>query len=435
MGGFVRVFSSRSGGSGFGNISNQIMFSTPAILYSYDNDSYKYMPNKKGFSFTETKDHDDNDNEGVALCVIGLDPVKDYNLTFTLRASKATSTTYKGSKSNAVGFTQGFDNVKTYDDKRIFAITDNRYNSIYKSMRFDNGSIGGGELGSEIINYIPITSVSTTPAEYSLTIKKGCNGMAFLCFELAYPNTNDNKGPLTYYFENFNIVDNGNPISEGSPLSLYCYSVESAHINGYTQISNLNLTDPYQVIKVNVKGKCTNGTVTIQMKYGATQASTVIDLGTISGEEDFDVTYTLGVNSLMSNNLTIVGIYNPGIYPSGSYTPVSSIYSDDEIEITCTATGSDSVLFQNSYKNPSGNMMASNIESEAVARQIATDVGIIFYDYGSRLATYTTYENEQIVHQRAQLLGYNVVSNGTRSFSPVEPSRPISPDISDNITG
>lgn len=427
MGGFVRVFSSRSGGSGFGNVSNQIMFSTPAILYSYDDDSYKYMPNKKGFSFTETADHNYEDNEGVALCVIGLDPVKDYNLTFTLRASKATSTTYEGSKSNAVGFTQSFDNAKVLGDNRLFAITDSRYNSIYKSIRFDNGNIGGGELGPEIINYIPITSVSTTPAEYSLTIKKGCNGMAFLCFELAFPNV----GPITYYFENFNIVDNESPISEGSPMSLYCYSVESAHINGYTQISNLNLTDPYQVIKVNVKGKCTNGTATIQMKYGATQASTVIDLGTISGEEDFDVTYTLGVTSLMSNNLTIVGTYNPGIYPSGSYTPVSSIYSDDEIEITCTATGSDSVLFQNSYKNPSGNMMADNIESEAVARQIATEVGIIFYDYGSRIATYTTYENEQIVYQRAKLLGYNVVSNSSRGTFPGDSPRSILPVMND----
>ena len=121
MGGFVRVFSSRNGSSGSGSVNNQIIFSSPVIFYSYDNDSYQVLPNKNGFAFVETTSHNHEDNEGVALFVAGLDPVKDYIVNFTLRASSAANTTYQG-QSNAVGFTQSFDNVKNLGANRIFAI-------------------------------------------------------------------------------------------------------------------------------------------------------------------------------------------------------------------------------------------------------------------------------------------------------------------------
>ena len=414
MGGFVRVFSSRSGSSG-ANVSNQIMFSSPAILYSYDDYSYSVMPNKRGFSFTETKPHADSDHEGVALTIAGLDPVKEYTVSFTLRASRAEDCTYSGGKSNAVGFTQSLDNIKDWD-KKLFGITESSNNIIYKSMRFDNGTLTNEDVGSELVNYIPITSVSTTPVDYSILIKRGNNGTAFLCFQLAYPNTNGNKGPMVYYFENFSITNTEAPVSDGESMSLYCYSEDSAHINGYTSISNLNIeagegNPHYQVIKVNARGKCANGKATIQMKYGgSSQTTTTITLGQISEEEYFDVTYTLGITISSALNLTVVGTYNPGIYASGSYTPTSGIYSDDLIDISCTASGSDSVLFDNTYKNPSGNMIGYNIASEETARQIATDVGIILKDYvsSSSSATYTTYENTAIVEQRARSMDYNI---------------------------
>ena len=421
MGGFVRVFSSRNGSSGSGNVNNQIIFSNPVIFYSYDNDSYQVLPNKNGFAFVETTSHNNEDNEGVALFVAGLDPVKDYIVNFTLRASSAANTTYQG-QSNAVGFTQSFDNVKNLGVNRIFAITHNTYNDIYKSMRFDNGVIGGSSSSPEITNYIPITSVSTTPAEYSLTIKRGCNGSALLCFELAFPN----QAPMTYYFENFSITDAESPISEGEPLSLYCFSEEAAHINGSTAITNLvidNVNNPYQVVKVNASGKCSNGKVTISMKYGSTQLPTTVVLGEISGEEDFNISYNLGISSFLNNNLNIIATYNPGIYNSESgtpYTPVAGIYSDDEVEISCIATGSDSVLLENSYSNPSRNLMAS-VESETMAQKIATDVGIILNLYSAGVAEYTTYEDVYIVKDRATSLGYNLVLSGSATINPITP--------------
>lgn len=440
MGGFVRVFSSRNG-SGNININNQIIFSSPVILYSYENNSYKAMPNKRGFSFTFTEDHHpasaDGDHEGVALAVAGLDPVKEYTVNFTLRANRAADCTYSGGKSNGVGFTQSFDNVKNRDTK-IFGITDNADNDIYKCMRFDNVILKAGTMGGvDFTNYIPITSVSTTPAEYSLTIKRGCNGMALLCFELSYPNTATSQNPMIYYFENFSIIDTEMAISGSEPLSMYCYSENNAHINGYMNISNLNIAEDgeegpkYQVIKVNASGKCANGTTTIYMRYGSTQSPTYVTLGVITGEEDFNVTYTLGISSLYAINLGIVATYNPGIYDnSGTYIPVAGVYSDDLIDITCTATGSDSVLFQNTYKNPSGNLAGSAV-SEEVARQIATDVGIILNDYGQGIATYTTFEDVATVILRAGSMNYTLYRNGSTGSV----SNPTYPVITDNVIG
>lgn len=412
--GFVRLGTGGRGGSGEDSYNPKILFDLPVCQYSYLSGDYMPEYDKNGFCVYYSGSRNNSDNEGLALLMTGLNPLKSYRVDFTLKADKSTSTASSGN-SNAVGFCQGFINFKSSTDNRVFCMTDSSHkygHFSYIRMLFSNNAFGG-IIGEEMTNYIPITSVSTTPASYSLTVKKGCNNAAFLCFDLSYPNSGD----IFYYFENFVI----SPIEEAStvisePLRLSYISAQDRNVRGTSTFSNLPITNVYEVLKVNVKGKCNDGSFELvtdefgnndhlnpNLSSSGTSYAVLTTSHTIAEFDHigvFEKTYILGVkgSQRLKENFEIKAYY----YPDSN-----SVYTDDAIEVTYEITGSATVNVENTYSTK-GDELYCSCSSLAEAETIATNVDIELKEFvqnESRAYFYTAEEMGAVI-VRARSMGY-----------------------------
>lgn len=430
MGGFVRISGGNGGGGGQPIVTGyqpQILFDRPIAQYMYT-DCYYYPKSRADYRAAASKSTWDgfhvemgennrlnDDHEGIILPIIGLDPIKSYNISFTLCASENVSTTKNG-RTDAVGFSQGLINFKRVTGKRTLNITDTSESGYtnYKKIMFINTTV------EDLTNYVPISNVTTSPVEYNLVIKKGCNNMAFLCFSLPYPNnkTESQGYPITYFFNNFVITALDEPTSVSTqPLRLNYMSSTNRAVRGITTITNLPTTNKYEVIKVTMTGKCSHGEIIISTNEvgtidylenennnssGSSSAILVnpdLEVYQIDHKEDFTVSFIIGETTRVGRTgLEIRAAY----YPDMNFN-----YSDDYVDIYYEVTGSASVSFANTYNEHGDELYTTStqnpVTSQAVAEQIASDLQVEFKEYiaSSQQARFWTAEAFGSVRSRA----------------------------------
>ena len=435
--GFVRIGSGKSSGGGDRNYSPKIHFDLPVCQYSSYGMTSKniskteYSPNinGNGFSLTYNDSNRGNDgNEGIGFMVTGLNPTKAHLVTYTIRGESHEGknplpyNTTSSNGSNAVGFCQGLINLKSCTDARVFNLTNPNFKYGYINfvrMLFPN-QMFGGRTGEEMTNFTPFTTLTKNPVSYSLTIKKGCNDIAFLMFETAYPN----DLPLTYYFENFTITPIDDPISISlEPFRLGYTSIEDRNVRGTTTVSNLPTTNLYEVLKMRVRGKCEHGSFELKTHETDIMGNDYLNPYLASHTESIalnnyytvceydhigyiDKTYIIGVNTKnRTTPLTLEAYY---------YADSNFEYEGDYIEVTYETTGSASSTY--AYEYTKGDVLYCTCNSEQEARSIAGSVSIEFkeFDSASSKGYFYTAENPTITISRGNDMGYDL-----RQYNPL----------------
>ena len=303
MSGFVRISGGDNGG-GSGMSGAPFVYAMNLLSYHYgtDNDLWLNSDNNISFQVKYTgTDRGNEDQEGLAMPVIGLDYLKKYNISFNYSADVG----YSGSSSSSIGagIFRKLGNIRATKNKNTFEIAGNKNEKLYQS------GITWYEWQAN--------------QRYSFNFDFGfCENMAILSFDLSQPNKT-----VTHTIRDIKITELPSTILYIPPFSLYNNSATDKKTRIILKYSKTGQNKQFP-LKIHITGKCAHGKF---LAYQQVSAGVVIknDLAYANTETIDDYLYSF------SNGTTGDSIDRDYYF---AYIPDDeNVYTDDYITVNASA--------------------------------------------------------------------------------------------------